>query len=197
MPLSKRTTDLYPASLFELSEHEFPWWVAHVRSRQEKALARHLLPLEIPFYLPQREKRVRRAGRTFVSYLPLFPGYLFFRGSFDHRHSALRSNLIVKVLDVTEPGLLAGELLQVRRLQEAGADLVPYFDLVPGDPVRITDGPFKGYSGVVLRAPGRVRLLVSISMLRQAVAVEFERAVVAPVRPVSADSYRNRSAAVS
>ncbi len=126
MPLLKWNVDLFPAGLFELPENDFPWWVAHVRSRQEKALARNLFPLEIPFYLPQREKRIRRAGRAFVSYIPLFPGYLFFRGSAAQRSAALRSKLIVKVLEVTDQGLLAGELLQIRRLQETGADLVPF-----------------------------------------------------------------------
>lgn len=197
MPLLKWITDLFPSGLFDLSESDFPWWVAHVRSRQEKALARHLLPLEIPFYLPQRERRVRRSGRRFVSYLPLFPGYVFFRGSADHRHAALRSNLIVKVLDVTDQGLLARELLQVRRLKEAGAELVPYFNLVPGDPVRVTDGPFKGYTGVVLRTQGQLRLVVTVSMLRQAVSVEFERAVVVPARAKPVSRREDRGAAVS
>jgi len=196
MPLLKWNMDLFPASLFELPESDFPWWVAHVRSRQEKALARNLFPLEIPFYLPQREKRIRRAGRAFVSYIPLFPGYLFFRGSVAQRSAALRSKLIVKVLEVTDQGLLEGELLQIRRLQETGADLVPFHDLVPGDPVRVVDGPFKGYTGVVLRARGKVRLLVSISMLRQVVAVEFEREVVAPIRLDSTNRLKDRSAAV-
>jgi transcription antitermination factor NusG len=98
---------------------------------------------------------------------------------------------------VTDQGLLARELLQIRRLQETGADLVPYHDLVPGDPVRVIEGPFKGYTGVVLRTRGRKRLLVSISMLRQAVAVEFEREVVAPVRLDSTNRLKDRSAAVS
>ena len=196
MPLLKWNVDLFPAGLFELPENAFPWWVAHVRSRQEKALARNLFPLEIPFYLPQREKRIRRAGRAFVSYIPLFPGYLFFRGSPAQRSAALRSKLIVKVLDVTDQGLLAGELQQIRRLQETGADLVPFHDLVPGDQVRVVDGPFKGYTGVVLRARGKVRLLVSISMLRQVVAVEFEREVVAPIRLNSTNRLKDRSAAV-
>jgi len=196
MPLLKWTTDFFPSELFGLSSGDFPWWVAHVRSRQEKALARHLLPLEVPFYLPQREKRSRRAGRTFVSYLPLFPGYLFFRGSAAQRSSALRSNLIVKVLEVRDQDLLASELMQIRHLQEAGASLVPYADVVPGDAVRVTDGPFRGYIGVVLRIPGRTRLLVSISMIRQSVAVEFDREVVTPVEG-STERRKIRSAAAS
>ena len=178
MPILRQETELSPAGIFGLSESSFPWWVAHVRSRQEKALARHLLPFEVPFYLPQREKQVRRSGRTLVSYHPLFPGYLFFRGSVAARNTALRSNLVVKVLEVGDQALLSSELLQIRRLQEAGASLVPYLDVVPGDAVRVTDGPFKGHFGVVVRVQGRTRLLVSISMLRQAVAVEFDRDVV-------------------
>jgi transcription antitermination factor NusG len=197
LPLLKREPELFPEGIFGLADADFPWWVAHTRSRQDKALARYLFPLAVPFYLPHREQRTRRAGRTFVSHLPLFPGYVFFRGSAAHRQAALRSNLIVKVLDVSDQGLLSRELLQIRQFQEAGADLVPYFDLVPGDPMRIADGPFKGYRGVVLRAQGRLRLLVSISMLRQAVAVEFERDVVAPVRVDSANRQKDRSAAVS
>src|SRR5215831_2105088 len=162
MPLLKWSIDFFPSNLLDLSSAEFPWWVAHVRSRQEKALARYLLLSEVPYYLPQRERRFRRGGRTFVSYLPLFPGYVFFRGLVAQRRAALRSDLIVKVLDVVDQELLGRELAQVRRLQESGADLVPFVQLLPGDPVRITEGPFKGYTGVILRLRGKLRLLLSI-----------------------------------
>ncbi len=183
MPLLKAGVDLFPPNLFllELSETDFPWWVAHVRSRQEKGLARYLLSLKIPFYLPQREHRTGRAGRTFVSYLPLFPGYVFFRGSGVHRHATFRSNLVVRILNVPDQGLLNRELAQLRALQQSGASLVPCPDIAPGDAVRIVEGPFKGYTGVVVRGAARPRLVVSVSMLRRAVAVEFERDVLAPV----------------
>jgi transcription antitermination factor NusG len=184
MPILKRETEILPGNIFDLPR-DLSWWVAHTRSRQEKALARYLCPLEIPFYGPCREQKVKRSGRTFVSYLPLFAGYVFFRGSPAQRHAALQSDLIVKVLEVSDQGLLNEELRQIRRLQEAGASLVPFSDLLPGDPVLVKEGPFKGYRGIVLRARGRLRLVVSISMLRQAVAVEFERDIVQPVRPSS------------
>jgi len=183
MPLLKREVEMSHPSLFELSEVERPWWVAHTRSRQEKALARHLLPLEIPFYVPQCEKKARRAGRNFVSYLPLFPGYVFFRGCAEDRQAALRSGLLVAVLGVPNQRLLHSELVQLWQLQEAGAQLVPYDELRPGDPVRITQGPFEGYTGVVLRGQARLRLVVSITMLRKTVAVEFDRAALSPASP--------------
>ena len=147
MPLLKRGPEIFPQALFDLPDGESPWFVAHTRSRQEKALARYLAPLEIPFYLPSSENRVRRGGRNFVSYLPLFPGYVFLRGSAAERAAAVRSNLIVRLLDVPDQGLLHGELRDLRRLQVSGATLVPAPALFPGDAVRVTDGPFRGYTG--------------------------------------------------
>ncbi len=183
MPLLKAGVEIFPSNLFlfELSETDFPWWVAHVRSRQEKVLARYLLSLKVAFYLPHREQRTERAGRRFVSYLPLFPGYVFFRGSRVHRYVALRSNLIARILDVPDQALLNRELAQLRALQQSGGSLVPCAYIAPGDAVRIVEGPFKGYTGVVVRGAARPRLVVSVSMLRRAVAVEFERDVLAPI----------------
>src|SRR4051812_19164991 len=77
MPILKREPDCYPDNPFTL---EAPWRVAHLRSRQEKVFVRYLRQYDIPFYLPQIEKTVQRSGRNITSYLPVFPGYAFFRG---------------------------------------------------------------------------------------------------------------------
>jgi transcription antitermination factor NusG len=183
MPLLKREVEMSHPDLFDLSKTGFPWWVAHTRSRQEKALARFLLPLEIPFYVPQVRKETRRRGRSLVSFLPLFPGYVFFRGSARDRLAAFRSGLLVAILEVENQDLLHTELAQLRRLQESGADLLLQQEFQAGDLVRIKEGPFSGYSGVVIRDQGRLRLLVSITMLRKTVAVEFDRSVLASARP--------------
>ncbi|MGH9365998.1 MAG: transcription termination/antitermination protein NusG [Thermoanaerobaculia bacterium] len=183
MPLLKREPEISSEGLFELPEAELPWWVAHVKSRQEKAFARQLRSASVPYYLPQREKRVRRSGRTFVSYLPLFPGYVFFRADHERRRAALRSNVLVRFLHVPDQSLLTQELAQLRALQESGVPLVPHPPLHPGDAVRISDGPFKGYTGVAMRERGRLRLVVAISMLGKAASVEFDKESLCPVSP--------------
>ncbi len=175
MPLLKREEEIHPQALFELPPEGWPWWVAHVRSRQEKRLARHLAGRDVPFYLPLYEKRSRRSGRSLVSFLPLFPGYVFLRGLDRERREALRSSVVVRFLRVPDAGLLHEELAQLRRLQVSGASLAPCRRLAPGDSVRIVDGPFRGNVGVVLRESGRPRLVVSVSMLRRSVAVELDR----------------------
>ena len=196
MPLLKIEPDIFPFNILELTAEEHPWWVAHVRSRQEKALARYLRPLEVPFYVPQVENRKKRGGRNFVSHLPLLPGYVFFRGGNRERLAALRSDLLVRVLEVSDQRLLTEELSQIRALQETGATFIRLPDLAPGDAVRITEGAFAGYTGIVVRHQGRSRLVVSVSMLRQFVAVEFPREVLAPAasRPRAFEE-QSRSAA--
>jgi transcription antitermination factor NusG len=181
MPILKREPDLYPKGLFDLAVESHPWWVAHVRSRHEKVLARYLQPLGIPYYLPQREQKIRRAGRSFLSYLPLFPGYLFFRGTGDDRYAAMRSNLIAQVIGVFDQRLLDAELGQLCALQESGLPLVPHDYIGPGDAVSIGEGPFRGYSGTVVRAKGLLRLVVSVTMLRRSVCVELDREVLVPL----------------
>lgn len=176
MPLLKRGSEVFPRGLFDLSSADAPWTVAHTRSRQEKALARHLEPLGVAFYLPQYERRVQRAGRQFISYIPLFPGYLFLRGDPASRAAAFRSHLVVRMLEVRDQDLLHGELRQLRALQDGGASFVPYSRIVPGDIVTVAEGPFRGYRGRVLREQAGLRLIVSVSMLRQSVAVAFDRA---------------------
>jgi transcriptional antiterminator RfaH len=185
VPILKSEVALAPPDVFDLPD--LPWRVAHVRSRQEKELARRLLRAEVPFYLPLAEKRVRRAGRWFVSHLPLFPGYVFFRGpcASEPVRRALWDERVVSVLEVPDQPRLVAELRTIRRLQESGAALEAHPYLGPGDAVEVVEGPFRGVLGTVLRSRSRRRLVVSVTFLRQSVAVEFERGALAPARPVS------------
>lgn len=181
VPILVPEAALYPPTLFDKPEGASPWRVARVRSRQEKVLARHLRGSGVGFYLPLERKEVRRNGRLFVSHLPLFPGYLFFRGTAAERVAALRSNVIVSLLEVLDQEVLGRELANLWLIQQAGLPLIAHPWLGPGDEVKIVDGPFKGWTGTVLREKGRLRLVVSVTFLRQSVAAELAREAVAPL----------------
>lgn len=182
MPLLPREIELYPDDLFSLPASGHPWHVAHVRSRQEKVLARKLLERSIPFYLPQIERVVERASRRFRSYVPLFAGYVFFRGDDRARDVAVRSGVTANMIAVDDQELLGAQLEQIRRLQLAGASFHVYEELVPNDVVTIGEGPFRGYTGSVVRSGRGGRLVVSLSLLRKSIAVEFDRPVLRRAR---------------
>ncbi len=178
MPLLPKEQDVSSDAVFALSPLTHPWAVAHVRSRQEKVLARHLAQGVIDFYLPQIEQRTRRSGRTFVSHLPLFPGYVFFRGARNARDVVWRSDVAANIIDVPDQEQLTRELRQLFDLQRSGASLIPEEELVPGDPIRITAGSFRGYTGVLLHDRGHDRLVIAVTLLHRQVSVEFPREAV-------------------
>ncbi|HYK01234.1 MAG TPA: transcription termination/antitermination NusG family protein [Thermoanaerobaculia bacterium] len=170
---------MFPEHLFELPISDAPWEIAHVRSRQEKTVARLLLDGGKPFYLPQIKQSTKTSGRTFVSHLPLFPGYIFLRRVAGLRETLWRTSAVVRMIPVPDQTQLVDELLQIRKLQVSGAVLTPRAGIVRGDPVRISEGVFSGYHGIVVEERGSLRLIVSVSTLRAFVAVEFPREILA------------------
>lgn len=185
MPILKPEPDLAPSDLFARPGLATQWWVAHSRSRQEKVLARHLRERGVDYYLPQRAKEMRRNGRRFVSFLPLFPSYVFFGGSADDRRLALQSHVIASVIAVEDQEQLDTELRSLWRIQCAGTPLVPHPYLAPGDEVEIVEGALRGTRGKILREKGKLHLVLSITLLRQSVVAELPRDFVAPARPSS------------
>ncbi len=182
MPILQGESDIFPEDLFELPTADAPWEIAHLRSRQEKSVARLLLEGGKPFYLPQVRQTTKRAGRTFVSHLPLFPGYIFLRRVEGLRQTLWRTSAVANLIKVPDQAQLTAELLQIRELQASGASLTPMVDLQPGDPVRVMEGAFSGYTGIVVEKRHSMRLIVSVTILRKSVAVEFPREVLAEVK---------------
>ena len=182
MPILKPEADIFPDELFDLDPVALPWWVAHVRSRQEKLASREARLRGVPFVLPKYEKETRRDGRKRVSFLPLFPGYLFFRGPLEARHEILRTNLCVRILEVTDQAALQADLFQIQQLQAAGLPLIAVPEVKAGDPVTIMEGPFKGVSGIVQKEKGKNRLIVAVRFIHRAVSVTLPRDAVLPDR---------------
>lgn len=181
MPILKREPDFQPETLFELDPADFPWWVVHVRSRQEKVLARECRHLEIPFYLPLREHRNRRDPRRRISWLPLFPGYVFVRGDLEHeRVELLKTNVCVRIISVLDQAGIGHDLAQVWRLQELGLPLRAHPELQAGSLVKIAEGPFEGMTGLVTNLKGKNRFVVSVRFIHRAVSVELDRDELVP-----------------
>jgi len=183
MPILQKESDIFPENLFDLPTTEAPWEIAHLRSRQEKSVARLLLDGGKPFYLPQVQQTKKRSGRTFVSHLPLFPSYIFLRRVEGLRQTLWRTSAVANMIEVPDQAQLTAELLQIRQLQISGAVLTPRVDLAPGDAVRIKEGSFSGYAGIVIEERGSLRLIVAVSILRKSVAVEFPRELLMQVKP--------------
>lgn len=149
------------------------WWVAHTKSRNEKALAHDLLRKNISYFLPMTNKVHRHKGRTIRSLLPLFSGYLFFCGEENQRMALLKTNRVANLIEVKDQQKLLNELLQIEQALRAGAPMVPHKYLKTGQRCRVIAGPLADLHGIVVRTKNVTRLVLQVDMLGQAASVEI------------------------
>ncbi len=185
MPLAPAETCLFPERLLENpssgSNEAARWWVIHTRPRAEKALARRLLGREVGFFLPLYENRLSSSGRVRSSYLPLFPGYIFFHGDDEDRRLALETNQIAQMLTVPDQLGLFSDLQRIHQLLETRHNLTPEQRLQPGTKVRIIAGAFAGMTGVVIRQGRQLRFVVAVSFLQSGASVDVESWMIEPL----------------
>lgn len=158
------------------------WWVARTKSRQEKALAWSLKGLGISYFLPLVPRPQEARKRLRVSILPLFPGYLFFRGDLTERAALLKTGRAAQVIEVEDQQGLAVELARIQHVI-AGEQQLELCDFVSrGKRVRIIDGPLAGLEGIVQTVKKKTRLVLQIDAIRQAAAVEIDLNQTAPAK---------------
>jgi transcription antitermination factor NusG len=185
MPILPAEPACYPAHLFSdeegLEAPEGAWWVLHTKPRQEKALARQLVRLGVPFYLPQVVRRTRISGRMMRSHVPLFPGYVFMMANEDQRIAALATARVVRTLPVPAQDRLWRDLRQVFRLIATGAPITPEGRLEPSVTVEISSGPLAGLTGKIVRAASGRRFVVAVDFIQQGASVLLDDFMLTPI----------------
>ena len=150
------------------------WWVAHTKSRNEKALAHDLIRKNMCYFLPMSWKIRRKSRRKIKSLLPLFGGYLFFCGNEDERSELWRTDRVANLIEVKDQEKLLKELLQIEQALRAGAPLIPDKYVKTGQQCRVVAGPLLGLQGIVTKTRGAMRLVLQVDMLGQAASVEID-----------------------
>jgi transcription termination/antitermination protein NusG len=160
----------------DMSIHEFNgiWWVAHTKSRNEKALAHDLVRKNISYFLPMSWKVRCQKGRKIRSLLPLFSGYIFFCGSENQRIELLQTNRAANLIEVKYQQKLISELSQIEQAIRAGADMAPHKYIKKGQQCQVMAGPLMGLRGTATKTKGTTRLVLQIDMLGQAASVEID-----------------------
>jgi transcriptional antiterminator RfaH len=150
------------------------WKVLFVKPRTEKKITDYCALYGIPYYLPLREKSRVVQRRRINSLLPVFPGYVFARFTPAQRLQVQQTNLVVRILEPTDPRRMLRDLIMVRRALRADPALKPAKPLTTGRLVRIVSGPFAGVEGRVARMAGTLKVVLNVDMIGQAVSVTAE-----------------------
>jgi len=147
------------------------WHVVRTKPRKELLVAAQLRLRDVEVYNPTYHWKGN--GKTHVYERAYFPGYLFVRAELDQVGSSAL-NWIPGLHGLVQfggrPAIIAESLMISLRarlcaVEQASDQGLPRWK--KGDPVRVTRGPFSGYSALFdERLPGRKRVRVLLALLR-------------------------------
>jgi transcription antitermination factor NusG len=152
------------------------WFAVYTTCRHEKRVARHLENRHIEHFLPlYRTQHNWKDGTRAVVDLPLFPGYLFVQIALADRLNVLAVPGVVSIVGPPShpAGLPDFEVATLR----AGLDpmrVQPHPLLTVGQRVKIKTGALAGLEGVVLREKSGFRVVLTLDLLMQSIAIEVD-----------------------
>jgi transcription antitermination factor NusG len=168
----------------DVGTHEAsPWWVLYTRHQHEKTVAEMLSAKDFEVFLPLYESVRRWKDRKKLLTLPLFPCYVFVRGGLDRRLQVVTTPGIHTILFHGEKVAIVpeAEIEAIRRAVEGSFRVEPHPFLRCGERVRVTRGSLEGVEGILIRKKNLYRLVLSVDMMAQSVAVEIDATDVEPV----------------
>jgi hypothetical protein len=143
---------ILPPHVGSLAELDGPWWIAHTKSRMEKALTWSLLKQGIGYFMPMVDRITFSGG-----------------------------DRICQVLEVKNQKKFLDELLWIESAVRGGAQLDPYPFAAVGKRCRVRSGPLVGVHGIVMERSSLSRLVLQVSLLGQGVALQIHPDLLEPL----------------
>jgi len=162
-----------------------PWYAIRVRPRYERQVAQSIASKGINTFLPLYAERRQWSDRTKELEKPLFDGYVFCQVDLGKRYPVLVTPGVIHFVGVgrTPVAVDDAEIDAVKAVVDSGAVVRPWAFLKEGDRVRIDAGPLRNVEGILVRQKDHDQVVVSITLLQRAMAVNVDRDWLAPVRP--------------
>ncbi len=159
------------------------WWVLYTRHQHEKTVAEMLSAKGFEVFLPLYESMRRWKDRSKMLTLPLFPCYVFVRGGIQRRLQVVTTPGVHMILFHGENVAVIpeAEVNAIRKAVEGPFRVEPHPFLKCGERVRVTRGSLEGVEGVLVRKKNLYRLILSVNMMAQSVAVEIDATDVEPL----------------
>ncbi len=160
------------------------WFAVYTTPRHEKAVARQFEVRQIEAFLPlyRSVRRWRNGCRVSIDQ-PLFPNYVFV---WLRRPDYLRVLQTPGVLSLVgsgrKPAPLESSEIESLRTELPLREFEPHPYLVVGDRVRIHSGALAGMVGVLVRKKSKLRVVLTLDLIMQSVAVEIGADEIEPVR---------------
>jgi transcription antitermination factor NusG len=159
------------------------WYAIQTRSRHEKVVRDQLAAKDISHLLPLWRKRSVWKDRIKLIEVPLFSGYIFGYFAPQQRLAVLETVGVARIVGFNgQPVPIPEEqICAVRTMVEERLPYDPHPYLVEGMRVRIKHGALAGAEGILIAKRHKHRLVISMDLIQQAVAVDVDSAHVEPI----------------
>lgn len=163
------------------------WVAVQVRPRSERVVGAQLENGGYEYFLPLYETEQR--GRGTPSAAPLFPGYVFCRYMVANPHQIVRLSAVVRLVGTSRGPVPVPdeEIDAIRRVSGLQLRMEPWRGYAPGQRVRVVTGPLAGIEGLLVGVRNRWKLLLTVTLLQQGVAVEVRACDVEAAAPRRSD----------
>jgi len=171
--------------MFVESVEQPNWYAIQTRSRHEKVVRDQLDAKSITHLLPLWRKRSIWKDRVKFVDVPLFSGYLFGYFALQDKVAVLETVGVARLVGINGKAMPIPEeqIAAVRTMMEHRLPCSPHPYLVEGMRVRIKCGLLAGAEGILIEKRQRHRLVISMDIIHQAVAVDVDSAEVEPLGP--------------
>lgn len=157
------------------------WYAMRVKAGSERLIATMARQKGYEEFVPVYRSRRRWSDRMKSLELPLFPGYVFCRLDPKFRLPLLTIPGVLHFVGIrnTPMAIDKGEIAAIQVAVQSNLPAEPWPYMEGGPMVEVHGGPFQRLVGQLVDSRNQCRLVVSMSSLRRAVAVEIDRKWVA------------------
>jgi transcriptional antiterminator RfaH len=153
------------------------WYLVYTKPRQEEVALMNLARQGYSVYLPRARQMRKRQGRRTAVVEPLFPRYLFIHlDTHTDNWGPIRSTLGVASLVRfgREPARVPDSLIGFLKASEGQEGLHEWAEpeFKEGDRVRVAEGAFQGYEGILLVRTSRERVVVLLDIVGRQVRTQ-------------------------
>src|SRR6202790_869066 len=158
-------------------DQQWPWFAILARTGRERNATLLLENTGYECYLPISKFVRRWSDRVKETEVPLFPGYFLCPMNPYNRLPVLTTPGVIQIVGVgkTPVAVEEQEIAAIQRAGKSGIPIMPWPYMEVGQLARIKEGPLKGLTGIVVKIKSSAKLVLSVSLLQRAVAVEIDR----------------------
>jgi transcription termination/antitermination protein NusG len=164
------------------------WFALTCKHQYERVSAEALSSFGFETLVPLIETPRSWSDRKKILQLPAFPRYVFCRFEYRTKTTVLRAPGITSVVSFGgQPLPVPNETIaSLRTVISSGLPVNASDALAIGEEVRVTSGPLKGLTGVLVReSSSGLKVGVNVDLLQRSILVQVDRDALVPITPAA------------